>query len=326
MRAAIDTDPVDAALATLDAEQRGLASLRAALGADMAEPFRSAVASIRNASGRVIVTGVGKSGHVGRKIAATLASTGTPASFVHAGEAGHGDLGMITGQDAIIALSWSGETAELAALIAYSKRFSIPLIALTSEPGSSLAKAATSALILPKAEEACPNGLAPTTSTTMQLVLGDALAVALLKSRGFSATDFRVFHPGGKLGAALRMVRDVMHTDDELPLVFGDASITDAIYVMTAKRFGCVLVTDRAGRLEGILTDGDLRRAIERVALDGRVADVMTRGPQVALPDMLVAEALAIMEARRITALPVVQDGYAVGILHLHDLLRLGAK
>lgn len=319
-------DPVRSALDTLAAERRGLDALCVALDGPLGAPFTAAVRLIAALGGRVIVTGVGKSGHMGRKIAATLASTGTPAAFVHAAEASHGDLGMITTEDAILALSWSGETAELSSIVAYAARFAVPLIAVTASASSTLARAATVALVLPRAEEACPNGLAPTTSSTMQVVLGDALAVALLRVRGFSAGDFGVFHPGGKLGAALRQVREVMHTGAELPIVTEATSLKDAIYVMTAKRFGCVLVETADGRLAGILTDGDLRRAIERHALDGALPAVMTRDPVTVAPETLAAEAVKIMEGRRITVLPVSEAGRAVGLLHMHDLLRLGVR
>ena len=277
--------------------------------------------------GRVVVSGMGKSGHVGRKIAATLASTGTPAMFVHPGEASHGDLGMILPSDAVLALSNSGETTELSDLVAHTRRFGLPLVAIVGRPGSTLALAADVALVLPSAPEACPMGLAPTTSTTMQLALGDALAVALLTRRGFGPADFRVFHPGGKLGAQLRRVREVMHRAQALPLASPDTPMHAALLAMTEKRFGCLGVTDEDGRLIGIVTDGDLRRAMGPDLLDRRVDGVMTRTPRTIGPDSLAAEALRVMNDpdRPITALFVVNgDGRPEGILHIHDLLRAG--
>jgi arabinose-5-phosphate isomerase len=266
---------------------------------------------------------MGKSGHIARKIAATLASTGTPSLFVHPGEASHGDLGMITADDCVLALSNSGETRELGDLIEHCRRFKVPLIGITSRGESTLARQSDVALVMPAAEEACPNGLAPTTSTTMSLVLGDALAVALMKRRGFEASDFRVFHPGGKLGARLKYVRDLMHRGDELPLTAPETSMSDAILTMTEKRFGCVGVLEN-GTLTGIVTDGDLRRHMGGALLTRTVGDVMTRAPKTVTPDTLVAEALEVMNSLKITALFAVEDGRPVGILHIHDALRAG--
>jgi len=271
----------------------------------------------------VICTGVGKSGHVARKIAATLASTGRPAIFVHATEASHGDLGMIGPQDAILALSKSGETRELADVVAYAKRFGAPLLAMTARADSALGRAADILLLLPDAPEATPQVDAPTTSTTLQIALGDALAVALLERRGFTAQDFRVFHPGGKLGAMLRTVRDLMHGSDELPLVGGDAAMQEALLEMTRRRFGCVGVTGADGRLEGLITDGDLRRHMEGL-MSHAAGEVMTPSPKTVTPDTLAAEALKLMNEARITVLFVVEDGRPVGVLHVHDLLRAG--
>jgi arabinose-5-phosphate isomerase len=287
--------------------------------------FTAAVDLIRNARGRVIVTGVGKSGHVGRKISSTLASTGTPSSFVHAGEASHGDLGMIAPDDVIVALSWSGETAELKNLIDYSRRFRSPLIAVTGEADSTLGCAADVALVLPAVREACPHNLAPTTSTLMQLALGDALAIALLESRGFTALDFGKLHPGGRLGALLKFVRDVMHTGPEMPLTAKGARMADAIVEMSAKGFGCVGIVDGDGRLAGIITDGDLRRHMQPKLLDERVENVMTRAPKTVRADQLVSEALELLNSSKITAVFVVEAEHPKGIVHLHDLLRLGA-
>ena len=304
----------------LETEARGLAELAGGLNGD----FARALALLAAMTGRVIVTGMGKSGHVARKIAATLASTGTPAHYVHPGEASHGDLGMIADGDAIIALSNSGETSELADLIAYAKRYEIPLISMTSRADSTLAEAATVAFVMPAVEEACPMGLAPTTSTTMMLGLGDAIAVALLERKGFSADDFRVFHPGGKLGANLLRVADLMHKRDALPLVGRDTVMSDALLTMTAKSFGCVGIVNDAGALAGILTDGDLRRHMSGDLLTRRAADVMTAAPKTIAPGQLASEAVRIMNDSAITSLFVVEDGAPVGIIHIHDCLRAG--
>ena len=270
---------VASAVRTLGIEAAGLDALMGAIQGTLRGPFVETVRRIREAGGRVVVTGLGKSGHVGRKIAATLASTGTPALFVHAAEAGHGDLGMIARDDVILALSWSGETAELRAVVEYSRRFRVPLVAVTSRADSSLARAADVVLELPVAREACPHGLAPTTSTAMQMALGDALAVALLESRGFTALDFRVFHPGGRLGANLRHVRDLMHGGDAVPLVDVGRPMGEAVLRMTEKGFGCVGVTE-GGRLVGIVTDGDLRRHMADDLLGMAVEAVMTPAPK----------------------------------------------
>ncbi len=322
------TDPALAvARAVLTTEAAGLHALAAALGAE----FSRAVDCLARASGRIVVSGMGKSGHVARKIAATLASTGTPAMFVHPAEASHGDLGMIVRGDAVLALSNSGETAELADLVAHARRFGLPLVAITARADSTLARAADVALLLPPAAEACPMGLAPTTSTTMQMALGDALAVALLTQRGFTAADFRDFHPGGRLGARLRRVRDLMHTGDAVPLAPPDMPMDRALVLMTGKRFGCLGVTSPEGALLGIVTDGDLRRAMGPDLLNRRVAEVMTRSPRTIGPDALAAEALHVMNARDrpVTALFVVgpddlRGERVEGILHIHDLLRAG--
>jgi arabinose-5-phosphate isomerase len=290
----------------------------------LAAPFTAAVETIRAARGRVIVTGMGKSGHVARKIAATLASTGTPAFFVHAADASHGDLGMITSDDVMLALSWSGETEELKDLINYSRRFRIALIAVTVNLESTLGKAADIALVLPSAREACPHNLAPTTSSLMQLALGDALAIALLESRGFTAVDFGVFHPRGQLGAALKFVRDVMHPGDAIPLIARAAPMSEAIVEMSAKGFGCVAVIEATGKLAGVITDGDLRRHMRADLLQAMVDDVMTASPKTVRPDQLASEALQILNASKITALIVVEADRPVGIVHFHDLLRAG--
>jgi arabinose-5-phosphate isomerase len=317
-------DIVASALRTLAAERDGIAALMEAIGNGLGPSFAAAVDLIAGAKGRIIVTGMGKSGHVGRKIAATLASTGTPAYSVHPGEASHGDLGMIRPDDVILALSWSGETTELADLMAYAKRFRVPLVAITSKGASTLGRQADLCLALPSAKEACPNGLAPTTSTTMQLALGDALAVALLEQRGFSAQDFQMLHPGGRLGAQLKMVRDVMHAGERLPVVNVGARMDAAIAEISAKGFGSVIVVQNDGTLAGIVTDGDLRRHWRPDLPSVPVAEVMTRTPRTIAPDALLAKALEIQETARITALIVVEDGRPVGLVHFLDLLRAG--
>lgn len=316
---------VASALRTLETEREGLSILMDAIGNGLGAPFTAAIERIAAAKGRVIVTGMGKSGHVSRKIVATLASTGTPAHYVHPAEASHGDLGMVQAEDVILALSWSGETTELADIIGYAKRFRVPLIAFTSNAGSTLGQAADICLTLPKAKEACPNGLAPTTSTTIQLALGDALAVALLEKRGFTAEHFRVFHPGGKLGARLKLVRDIMHKDERLPLVGIDARMDEAIEEIGRKGFGSVIVVNPDGTLAGIVTDGDLRRNLRPDLGTLPVTAIMTRTPRTIAPDALVATALEIEETARITALIVVENSKPVGLIHYLDLLRAGA-
>lgn len=298
-----------------------------ALAATLGTPFRDAVAALRDVTGRVVVTGMGKSGHVARKIAATLASTGTPALFVHPAEASHGDLGMIVSGDAVLALSNSGEAAELADIVAHARRFALPLIAITSRAESTLARACDMLLLLPAAPEAGPIGMAPTTSTTMQIALGDALAVALLARRGFTAADFGLFHPGGKLGARLKRVRDLMHTGDAVPLAGPDTRMDQAILMMTAKHFGCLGIIDEANRLLGIVTDGDLRRAMAPDLLTLSVGRIMTTAPRVIGPERLAEEALHDMTAitPRVMSLFVVDGTRRVdGIVHMHDLLRAG--
>ena len=317
-------DLIASALRTLEAGSGGITALSAAIHDGLGTAFIAAVDLISAARGRLIVTGMGKSGHVGRKIAATFASTGTPAFFVHPSEASHGDLGMITPDDAIMALSWSGETAELKDLIDYSRRFRIGLIAVTAVTDSTLGRAADVVLAMPQAREACPHNLAPTTSTLMQAALGDALAIALLESRGFTAIDFGHFHPGGRLGAMLKFVRDIMHTGAEIPLATVGARMSEAIAEMTAKTFGCVGITDRRGHLVGIITDGDLRRHMSANLLDLAVEEVMTPQPRTVRPDQLVSEALELLNSSKKTQLMVVDGGKPVGVVHFHDLLRAG--
>jgi arabinose-5-phosphate isomerase len=320
-----DASALAVARAVLATEAQALQTLAAGLD----DAFGRAVELLLTLSGRVVVSGMGKSGHVGRKLAATLASTGTPALFVHPAEASHGDLGMILPGDAVLALSNSGETAELADLVAHASRFALPLLAITARAESALARQADIALLLPAAPEACPMGLAPTTSTTMQLALGDALAVALLTRRGFTATDFRQFHPGGRLGARLKRVRELMHSGAALPLAPPQTRMDAALLLMTEKRFGCLGITDEGGRLIGVLTDGDLRRAMGPDLLTRQAGAIMTPTPRSIAPDALAVEALRLMTAgeRPITTLFVVDPanpGVPLGILHIHDLLRAG--
>jgi len=315
---------VASAVRTLEAEAGGVTALAAAIHDGLGRAFVAAVELIRRAEGRVIVTGMGKSGHVGGKIAATLASTGTPAFFVHPSEASHGDLGMITKADVIMALSWSGETAELKDLIDYSRRFKVGLIAVTSAGESTLGRAADVTLALPQAREACPHNLAPTTSTLMQAALGDALAVALLQARGFTALKFAELHPGGRLGAKLKFIGQLMHSGDAVPLVALGTRMSEAVVEMSSKGFGCVGIVDGQGKLTGIITDGDLRRHMRRDLLDALVDDVMTRAPKTVRPDQLASEALEILNSSKITALMVAEAGKPVGIVNVHDLLRAG--
>jgi arabinose-5-phosphate isomerase len=316
---------IASALRTLEAEGSGVEALAAAIRDHLGAAFVDAVELIRVAQGRLIVTGMGKSGHVARKIASTFASTGTPALFVHPGEASHGDLGMIANNDVILALSWSGETAELKNLTDYSRRYRIGLIAMTANAASTLAKTADVVLTLPQAREACPHNLAPTTSSLMQLALGDAMAIALLESRGFTAAQFGLLHPGGKLGTLLKQVREVMHTDTAMPLAPLGTAMSDAILVMTNKGFGCVGIIEPHGQLVGIITDGDLRRHMRPDLLDARVDAVMTRTPKTVRPDQLISESLELLNSMKVTALFAVEGGKPVGIIHVHDLLRAGA-
>jgi arabinose-5-phosphate isomerase len=314
-------DAVQVGRRVLTVEAQALGALAAALG----DRFNDAVETLFKAKGKIVCTGMGKSGHVARKIAATLASTGSPAAFVHPAEASHGDLGMVGPGDVVLALSKSGEARELADIVAYAKRFDMPLLAMTCAADSALGRAADILLLMPDAAEATPEVNAPTTSTTLQLALGDALAVALLERRGFTAGDFRIFHPGGKLGALLRTVSDLMHRGDDVPLVSPHAHMREALLVMTEKRFGCVGVLGDDGGLAGIITDGDLRRHIDGL-FDHTAGDVMTASPKTASPTLLAAEALKRMTqtAPPSTVLFVVDDGRPVGILHIHDLVRAG--
>lgn len=303
-------------------EAEGLAVLAATLDGS----FSAAIDLILQAKGRVIVSGMGKSGHIGRKIAATFASTGTPAQFVHPAEASHGDLGMVTEGDVALVLSNSGETPELSDIVAHTRRFNIPLIGVASREGSTLLTQADVAILLPKAAEACGTGIVPTTSTTMTLALGDAMAVALMEHRRFTPDHFRTFHPGGKLGAKLIKVADLMHADESIPLVAENTPMGDVLLEMSRKGFGVAGVTDARGRLTGIVTDGDLRRHMEGL-LSHTAAEVMTRDPRTVAPGAVAEKAVALMKDRAITCLFVVDpdgDGRAAGILNIHDCLRAG--
>jgi arabinose-5-phosphate isomerase len=316
--------PVASALRTLDLECEGLSQLREALAGPMARSFAEALRKLRAARGRVVVTGIGKSGHIGQKMAATFASTGRPAFFVHPTEASHGDLGMITPDDVLLALSWSGETVELKPLITYSRRYNVPLIAITSRADSALGQQADIVLELPRIKEACPHGLAPTTSTAMQLVLGDCLAIALLEAKGFTALEFKAFHPGGSLGSSLKYVADVMHKGEHLPLVAQDTIMSEAIVTMTQKSFGCLGVIDAKGKLVGMITDGDLRRHMGEELLVARASDIMTTKPNTLRTSMLASAAIEKINSLKRTQMFVVEKGKPVGIVHIHDLLRAG--
>lgn len=318
------TSAVAAASRTLKLEGQGISALDAALKGPLGDAFERAVEILQAARGRVVVTGMGKSGLVGQKIAATLASTGTPAFFVHPSEASHGDLGMVTRDDVILALSWSGEAVELTSIVTYSRRFAVPLIAITSRADSALGKAGDVVLAMPRAKEACPHGLAPTTSTTMQLALGDCLAIALLEAKGFTAHDFKVFHPGGSLGAQLKFVADLMHKGDRLPLAGEAEPMSTALITMTNKSLGCLGIVDGRGRLVGMITDGDLRRHMGPDLWTATAKDIMTRKPNVLRPDMLASAALEQINALRRTQMFVVAKGKPIGIVHVHDLLRAG--
>ena len=302
----------------------------AELGNMLDGAFTEAVDLLMRNRGRVIVSGMGKSGHIARKIAATLASTGTPAHFVHPAEASHGDLGSVTRADSLLILSNSGETSELNDLITFAKRFSVPLIGVAGRADSALLRAADVALLLPSAREACPMGLAPTTSTTLMLVLGDALAVALMERRGFTPDQYRELHPGGSLGKSLLRVGDIMHGEEHLPLVDETTPLREVVQVMTNKRFGCAGVVDGEGRLVGIFTDGDLRRAVGRITDTAPIAEFMTRAPKIAAPADLAAQAVALMNCYNINVLFVIDPADVsqrpTGILHLHDCLRAGLQ
>lgn len=315
-----ETGAMHSARTVLQAESDALALLAANVPPD----FEKAVRIILNARGRVIVSGIGKSGHIGRKIAATLASTGTPAYFVHAAEASHGDLGTVSADDVCLMLSNSGETSELRDILAYTRRFSIPLIAISSRRDSTIMRSADFRLLLPSLAEACPNGMAPTTSTTMMIALGDALAVALMEARGFAPEDFHDLHPGGQLGALMARAGDLMHRDEELPVVPEATPMSETLIAMSSKGFGIAIVTGAQGEVIGIVTDGDLRRNMADL-MSKTAGNVATKAPVTIAPDLLAVKALALMNARKISVLPVVDEGRRpIGILHIHDLLRSG--
>ena len=315
-----DTDKI-VAEKTIDSEMNTLAMLKNGL----TESLTTALDMMQEAAGRVIITGMGKSGHIGKKIAASLASTGTPSFFVHPSEASHGDLGMITGKDVVLAISNSGESKELADILIYCKRFDIPLIAMTKNAQSSLGKAATVVLLLPNTGEACPLGLAPTNSSTATLVLGDVLTACLMKRRGFTKEDFNVRHPGGKLGAILQRVGDLMHTGAEMPLLSEDVDMQAAVLEMSSKRLGCVGFINAEGLLVGMLTDGDLRRKFSADTVHVTAKELMTKNPITISKEALCAEAIRLMNERKITNLFVVENGRPVGTIHIHDLLAQGA-
>lgn len=315
-------DDLKHAVETIDREIETLEILKNNLDGNLSK----ALDLLQNTKGRVIVTGMGKSGHIARKMAATFASTGTVSFFVHPAEASHGDLGMISDDDVIIAISYSGESKELSDILIYAKRHNIPLIAITRNPQSALGKNSSLVLKLPDNGEACPLGLAPTSSTTATIVLGDVLAVDLMERRGFSATDFRQRHPGGKLGAILCKVSDIMHKGEDVPLLKEDAIMQDALLVMSEKMLGCVGIVDNDGHLSGIITDGDLRRWMSPSIITEKVSKVMTKNPKVIGPDALIVDAVNMMNntGRGITNLFVVQEGKPVGVIHIHDCLKAG--
>jgi arabinose-5-phosphate isomerase len=320
-RAAMSEHPdITTGRRVLALERDALEALSASLGGQ----FVAAVETILNARGRVICSGIGKSGHVARKIAATMASTGTQAYFVHPTEASHGDLGMISTDDVVLALSKSGETSELSDIIHYTRRFAIPLIALTARADSALGRAGDIKLIMPDAAEACGETNAPTTSTTLMIAMGDALAVALLERRGFKSDNFKVFHPGGKLGSMLTTASDLMHAGEAVPIIAMGTPFREGVQRISEKGFGVVGVVDTIGHLKGIVTDGDLRRFIASGGVATRIEDVMTRSPLTFAPDTLAAEVLRTMNDRKITQIFVVDAGRPVGLIHMHDLLKSG--
>ncbi len=315
----MDIDLIETSRQVILEEAKALSQLAISLG----NSFEKAIELIEKTQGRLIVSGLGKSGHVGRKMAATFASTGQPSYFVHAGEANHGDLGMITQGDTLILISYSGEAQEMTAIIDYARRFSIPIICITGKGESTLARLSNVALVLPNAPEACPNGLAPTTSSTMTLALGDALAVTLLKRRGFSKNDFKIFHPGGNLGQQLRKVEDFMHTGQKIPLATPHHLMSDCLVLMTSGGFGCLGIVDEENHLVGVITDGDLRRHMNPQLLNQKAQDIMTQNPITMEPTMLMSDALALFQEKAITSVFIVDENKKVkGILHIHDCLR----
>ncbi|MBO5442806.1 MAG: KpsF/GutQ family sugar-phosphate isomerase [Alphaproteobacteria bacterium] len=317
-----ENQDISSAKRTIDKEVETLRIMEDELGNN--DNLSKALDLMQNTKGRVIVTGMGKSGHIGHKIAATLASTGTPAFFVHPGEASHGDLGMLTNDDVVLAISNGGESKELSDIIVYCKRYGIPLISMTKNPDSSLGRAGDVLLKLPDHGEACPLGLAPTSSTTATLVLGDILAVCLLERKGFSKLDYKQRHPGGKLGAILQKVSDLMHTGKEMPLINKDATMKEALLEMTAKMLGSVGIVDTDGKLIGMITDGDLRRCMSDNILSKNVAEIMTKNPKTTTPDILASELLKILNENKITQMFVIDNGMPVGIIHIHDCFNAG--
>ena len=309
------------AIKTIESEIETISRLKDSVSADS---LTKALDFMQNSKGRIIITGMGKSGHIGKKIAASLASTGTPSFFVHPAEASHGDLGMITEDDVVIAISNSGESKELIDILNYCKRFGITLIAITKNPESSLGKAGDVILKLPNNGEACPLGLAPTNSTTATLVLGDILTVGMIARKGFSKEDFNDRHPGGKLGSILKRVSDLMHIGQEMPILDENSNMQAVLLEMTSKRLGCVGFINQSGELTGMLTDGDLRRCLSAKILEEKAADLMTRNPETISPDAMTAEALKIMHDKKITNLFVLENKKPVGVIHIHDLLNNG--
>lgn len=308
------------AIQTINNEIDTIIKLRDSLG----KSYTQALNAMQNAKGRIIITGMGKSGHIGKKIAASLASTGTPSFFVHPAEASHGDLGMITNDDVVIAISNSGESKELVDVLNYCKRFDITLISITKNPNSSLGKAGDIILQLPNNGEACPLGLAPTSSTTATLVLGDILTAGLIQRRGFTKTDFNDRHPGGKLGSILQKVSDLMHTDSAMPILDENADMQRVLLEMTSKRLGCVGFVNNLGELTGILTDGDLRRCLSAQILEKKAINIMTKNPKTISKDILASEAMKIMHDKKITNIFVVEGNIPIGVIHIHDLLNNG--
>ena len=306
------------AINTIDCEINALNELKDSLDLSLIK----ALDIIENATGRVIITGMGKSGHIAKKIAASLASTGTPSFFIHPAEASHGDLGMISEDDVVIAISNSGESRELIDILNYTKRFGIKLISITKNPQSTLAKAGDVVLKLPNSKEACPLGLAPTSSTTATLVLGDIITVAMIERKGFSKNDFQVRHPGGKLGSVLQKVSDMMHKNNEMPILTQNATFDDIILEMTSKRLGCVGFVNNNGDFCGMLTDGDLRRLIKQDLKNVKAFEIMTKQPITVKAEMFASEALKIMNQRKITNLFVLENNKPIGVIHIHDLLQ----
>lgn len=310
----------ECAIRTINSEIETISKLKDTID----DTLTQALDLMQNSKGRIIITGMGKSGHIGKKIAASLASTGTPSFFVHPAEASHGDLGMITEEDVVIAISNSGESKELVDILNYCKRFGIKLISITKNPDSSLAKAGDIVLKLPNNGEACPLGLAPTNSTTATLVLGDILTAGLIERKGFTKADFNARHPGGKLGSILQRVSDLMHTNEEMPILEENANMQSVLLEMTSKRLGCVGFVNKSGELTGMLTDGDLRRCLTPKILEEKAIDIMTKNPKTISKDTMASEAIKIMHDKKITNMFVVENNKPIGVIHIHDLLNNG--